>query len=110
MQDVTLMRILRRAAQGPAYVQRLRELGQQREAALSQADQALGAICRLVPDAQAAGLPITEIARCAGVSHQTLYARSNAARSPTPAHRPDRHTASRLANPREADAHDSAAG
>ena len=95
---------------GPAYVKRLRALREEREAAQSQADQALQAICRLVPDAYGAGLSITEIARYAGISRQTLYARGNA-RNPTPAHRPDRHTASRAANPPgEATAEDPVAG
>lgn len=51
----------------------LQSAGESRALALEQADQQLERIALRLPEALAAGLSITEIARTSGVSRQTLY-------------------------------------
>ena len=56
-----------------AHLGEIQAAGAARELALHEADEQLDRIARRLPEALAAGLTISEIARSAGVSRQTLY-------------------------------------
>jgi DNA-binding phage protein len=53
--------------------QRLQETGQRRSEAIRVRDEAAAVFAELVPKAQAAGIPLAEIARLTGLSRQGVY-------------------------------------
>jgi len=55
------------------HLSELAAAGEARARALAEADKQLDRVARLLPDALSGGLSLSEIARVAGVSRQTLY-------------------------------------
>jgi len=55
------------------HLSELEAAGRARARALAEADKQLDRVARLLPDAVGGGLSLSEIARVAGVSRQTLY-------------------------------------
>lgn len=62
-----------RAVVRASHVGELEGAGASRAAALREAEQQLDRIARVLPDALAAGLTLTEVGRITGVSRPTLY-------------------------------------
>lgn len=63
-----------RAAARSVFLGELAELGQRRKRALQEAEDLADRIARVLPDALASGIQLTEIAHVTGVSRPTLYA------------------------------------
>jgi DNA-binding phage protein len=61
----------------------LREAGRRRTDALAARDAATARIAELAPAATAAGIPMTEVARLAGITRQAIYLALSERRPPT---------------------------